>query len=117
MIRERYVGLVVIVGLLVFAGSAIAGDVGSNSTAAIYGRGMDTLTATNAGDQVWLLSGDELRLAQQDCARRVGPFATQDTAWRRWREARSQGYAVSNGVVPCYDGYGTRGYCFNVFVC
>jgi hypothetical protein len=22
---------------------------------------------------------------------------------------------VSNGVVPCYDQSGTRGYCFNVF--
>ena len=56
-----------------------------------------------------------LRLAQyQQCSERIGPFATQDTAWQRWRTARSQGYAVSSGVFPCYD-YDTRGYCFNVF--
>ena len=55
----------------------------------------------------------QLRLAQQ-CWQRVGPFVTQTTAWQRWREARDEGYAVSNGVVPCYD-QGTRGYCFNVF--
>lgn len=53
----------------------------------------------------------------QQCAQRVGPFATQTTAWQRWRQARAQGYAVSNGVVPCYDQSGTRGYCFNVFLC
>jgi hypothetical protein len=57
-----------------------------------------------------------LVLAQQ-CAQRVGPFATQDTAWQRFNQARSQGYSVSNGVVPCWDGSGTRGYCFNVFTC
>jgi len=51
----------------------------------------------------------------RECSRRAGPFATQDTAWRKWREARAQGYPVSNGVVPCYDQYNTRGYCFFVF--
>src|SRR5438105_3146465 len=56
---------------------------------------------------------NQLHLAQQ-CWKRVGPFATQTTAWQRWREAQGEGYAVSNGVVPCYD-QGTRGYCFNVF--
>jgi len=50
----------------------------------------------------------------QGCSRRVGPFATQDTAWQRWRQARGQGYSLSNGIFPCYD-QGTRGYCFNVF--
>ena len=45
---------------------------------------------------------------------RRGPYATQDTAWQRWREAQAQGFAVSNGVFPCWD-QGTRGYCFNVF--
>jgi len=55
-----------------------------------------------------------LRLAQGECSRRIGPFATQDTAWARWREARAQGLSVSTGVFPCYD-QGTRGYCFNVF--
>ncbi len=51
----------------------------------------------------------------RECSRRAGPFATQDTAWRNWRDARGRGYAVSNGVVPCYDRYNTRGYCFFVF--
>jgi hypothetical protein len=55
-----------------------------------------------------------LHLAQQ-CSQRIGPFATQGTAWQRWREAQGKGYAVSNGVVSCYDQSGTRGYCFNVF--
>ena len=49
------------------------------------------------------------------CQQRVGPYATQTTAWQRWREARYQGYSISNGVTPCYDGYGTRGYCFFVY--
>lgn len=58
------------------------------------------------------LSQDKLQLAQyRQCSQRVGPFATQTTAWQRWREAQGQGYAVSNGVVPCYEG-NTRGYCF-----
>jgi hypothetical protein len=61
------------------------------------------------------LSNNDLELATQ-CSQRVGPFATQSTAWQRWRQARSMGYAVSNGVVPCYQG-GTRGYCFFVFYC
>ena len=62
----------------------------------------------------------QVQLAQvqlaQGCARRVGPFATQDTAWQRWRQGRAQGYSLSNGIFPCYDQYGTRGYCFNVFL-
>lgn len=54
-------------------------------------------------------------LAQQrECSQRVGPFVTQDSAWQRVRQAKGQGYGTS-GVFPCYDGYGTRGYCFNVF--
>jgi hypothetical protein len=61
------------------------------------------------------LSDNQPELATQ-CSQRVGPFATQSTAWQRWRQARSMGYAVSNGVVPCYQG-GTRGYCFFVFYC
>jgi hypothetical protein len=67
-------------------------------------------------------SGAQVRLSrnlhsaeQRECARRVGPYATQDTAWQRLREARRQGYDVS-GVFPCYDESGTRGYCFNVFI-
>jgi hypothetical protein len=73
-----------------------------------------SVTMANWSDQSRLLPQDHLRLAQhRECSRRLGPFATQTTAWQRWREARSRGYAVSNGVVPCNDG--TRGYCFNVF--
>jgi hypothetical protein len=55
-------------------------------------------------------------LAQQ-CQQRVGPFASQDMAWQNFNQARSQGYSVSGGVFPCWDQYGTRGYCFNVFLC
>jgi hypothetical protein len=56
-----------------------------------------------------------LHLTQGQCWQQVGPFATQDTAWARWRAARSQGYAVSSGVFPCYGQQGGRGYCFNVY--
>ena len=45
----------------------------------------------------------------------VGPFATQTTAWERYREHRDQGCEMSEGVFPCYVGDFTRGYCFNVF--
>ena len=51
---------------------------------------------------------------QKECSRRMGPYATQSTAWQRWRQAKSQGYRVSNGIFPCYENR-TRGYCFNVF--
>jgi hypothetical protein len=75
-----------------------------------------SVTAGNWGDQGRLLPKNQLRLAQlRDCSRRAGPFATQTTAWQRLRQTESQGYGVS-GVFPCYDGYGSRGYCFNVFV-
>ena len=73
-----------------------------------------------AGSPAEITAGDrapaqhQLRLAQGQCWRRIGPFATQDTAWQRWRQARSSGYAVSNGVVPCWES-GARGYCFNIF--
>ena len=59
---------------------------------------------------------EHITLAQaRQCERRAGPFSTQDTAWQRWRQARDRGVAVSRGVVPCYDQYGTRGYCFFTF--
>jgi hypothetical protein len=66
-------------------------------------------------DQGQLSAPSTLRFVQ-GCSRRVGPFATQDTAWQRWRQARSQRYSLSNGIFPCYDQSGTRGYCFNVFL-
>jgi hypothetical protein len=75
------------------------------------------LSQTEAGTsgKTPLLSQDKLRLAQYtECSQRVGPFVTQTTAWNRWRDAQSQGYPVSNGVAPCYEG-STRGYCFFVF--
>lgn len=73
-----------------------------------------SVTTTNWSNQVRPVPQNHLHLAQQ-CSRRAGPFATQTTAWQRLRQTESQGYGVS-GVFPCYDGYGTRGYCFNVFV-
>ena len=51
----------------------------------------------------------------RQCQQRVGPYATQNTAWQDWRMAQGQGYGVSNGVFVCWDQYGSRGYCFNVF--
>ena len=61
------------------------------------------------------LKSDGLYLKAGQCQQRAGPYATQNRAWRWWRQARGQGYAVSNGVVPCYDQYGSRGYCFFVY--
>lgn len=55
-----------------------------------------------------------LRPLQSECSERLGPFATQESAWANLRQAESQGAGVS-GVFPCYDGAGYRGYCFNVF--
>jgi hypothetical protein len=126
MKREIYSVLVVIASFLVFAGPTVAGNyvdgdgsavnVSLNSATNVNGNGTHTLGATNSGDQVRLLSENQLRLAQRrQCSQRSQVFATQDRAWQRWREAQSQGYAVSNGVVPCYDEFGTRGYCFYVF--
>jgi hypothetical protein len=68
-----------------------------------------------AGAQLGSTSEEPMILAQ--CQQRVGPFATQDRAWQVYHAAESQGYSVSNGVTPCWDQYGTRGYCFNVFSC
>lgn len=74
-----------------------------------------SVAATKMRDQFEPLPRKELRLVQQrECSQRVGPFATQDTAWQKLNQAKGQGYGVS-GVFPCYDGYGSRGYCFNVF--
>ena len=72
-----------------------------------------SVNAANSSAHVQLLSGTQLA---QDCSQRVGPFATQTTAWQRWQQVRGLGYDVSNGVVPCYDADGARGYCFNIFV-
>jgi hypothetical protein len=80
------------------------------------GRALATITAEPIKDP-WLAARNGLYLAQQrECSQRAGPYATQDTAWQSLRQARSQGYGVSSGVFPCYDQYGTRGYCFNMFV-
>jgi hypothetical protein len=89
----------------VFAATALV-------TALLIGKGL--AFPPSFGNSSGQVGQDHLRLVQ-GCSQRVGPFATQTTAWQRWREAQGLGYAVSNGVVPCYDQYGTRGYCFNVF--
>lgn len=61
------------------------------------------------------LQTPERHLVQhRECSRRIGPFATQDSAWRQVRQARRQGYSTS-GVFPCHGSGGGRGYCFNVF--
>jgi hypothetical protein len=75
------------------------------------------LSLTYSAEEVLLHSQGAIRLAQQQCDQRIGPFAKQDMAWSRWREARGQGRAVSAGVDACYDASGTRGYCFNIFSC
>jgi hypothetical protein len=75
------------------------------------------LSLTFSVEEVLLRSQGTDRLAEQQCDQRIGPFASQDTAWSRWREARGQGHAVSAGVDACYDASGTRGYCFNIFSC
>ena len=72
-----------------------------------------SLPPAGAYSQAQLPSQSQLHFVQQ-CSQRIGPFATQDTAWARWRQAQGSGFSVSNGVVPCWDG-GSRGYCFNVF--
>jgi hypothetical protein len=63
--------------------------------------------------QAWIHS-DKINATERECTQRVGPFATQQTAWNRWNQAKSQGYNVSSGVFPCWEN-GGRGYCFNVF--
>lgn len=69
-----------------------------------------------AGEQSPIrLKNDGLYLKAGQCQQRAGPYATQNRAWQWWRQAQGQGYAVSNGVVPCYDQSGTRGYCFFVY--
>ncbi len=74
-------------------------------------------SSTHSVEEVLLHSQGTVRLAQQQCNQRIGPFAKQDTAWSRWGEARGQGHAVSAGIDACYDASGTKGYCFNMFSC
>jgi hypothetical protein len=73
-----------------------------------------SLPINGPADQAPQRSQLPLDLAQGQCWRRVGPFATQGTAWARRHQARNMGYPVSNGTYPCYVG-GASGYCFNVF--
>ena len=87
----------------------------------------DIYAGVNMENQVYVVGGvfgrnpvyvgqlDALLNPQNECSESAGPYATQTTAWQRWREAQDLRYAVSNGVFPCYDSYSTRGYCFNVF--
>jgi len=129
---KRYIFLILL--LIAWSASAQAlGPVNANGPAGIVGHSTFASTAGNlniadSNGRAFIAdsrpddpsapvasSNNDLELATQ-CSQRVGPFATQSTAWQRWRQARSMGYAVSNGVVPCYQG-GTRGYCFFVFYC
>lgn len=91
---------------ILFAAIAAAG---LTAAAAAYAA-----TGALGGQALVHAAGVGLHKAGQ-CQQRVGPYATQTTAWQRWREARHQGYSISNGVTPCYDGYGGRGYCFFVY--
>ena len=75
------------------------------------------LSLTHSVEEVLPHSQGTDRLAQQQCDQRIGPFAKQDAAWSRWREARGEGRAVSAGLDTCYDASGKRGYCFNIFSC
>ena len=75
------------------------------------------LSLTYSVEEVLPHSQGTVRLAQQQCDQRIGPFATQDTAWSRWREAQGQGHSVSAGVDACYNASGRKGYCFNIFSC
>lgn len=74
-----------------------------------------SLADDRSADDDQRFTPERIQLAQRrQCEQRMGPFVTQDTAWQRWRQARAQGRAVSQGVVPCHD-QGIRGYCFFVF--
>lgn len=74
-----------------------------------------TSAAADSRVQLWQPTQSQLHPVQQgECSQRMGPFATQYTARQRLQQAQNEGYGVS-GIFPCRDGYGTRGYCFNVF--
>jgi hypothetical protein len=75
------------------------------------------LSSTHSVEEVQLPSRSTVRLDEQQCSQHIGPFAKQDTAWSRWREARDQGRAVSVGLDTCYDASGTKGYCFSIMSC
>src|SRR5258708_8660835 len=75
---------------------------------------LSALSLTHSVEEVQLHSRSTVRLDEQQCNQHIGPFAKQDTAWSRWREARGQGHAVSVGIDTCYDASGTKGYCFNI---
>jgi hypothetical protein len=75
------------------------------------------LSLTHSVEEVQPHSRSTVRLAEQQCNQHIGPFAKQDAAWSRWREARDQEQAVSAGVDTCYDASGTKGYCFSILSC
>jgi len=86
--------------------------------------GVTTLTPMPALSQTPVHASDRAQVLVQsrfvpvqhrECSQQVGPYATQSTAWQRWREAQSRGFSVSNGVTPCYAG-SARGYCFYAYV-
>jgi hypothetical protein len=78
---------------------------------------LSALSLMHSVEEVQLHSRSTVRLVQQQCNQRIGPFVKQDAAWSRWREVRGQGHAVSVGVDTCYDASGTKGYCFSILSC
>jgi hypothetical protein len=75
------------------------------------------LSLTHSVEEVQPHSRSTVRFTEQQCNQHIGPFAKQDTAWSRWREARGQGQAVSVGIDTCYDASGAKGYCFSILSC
>jgi len=73
-------------------------------------------TPVHTSDREQVLAQSRFQPVQyRECSQQAGPYATQSTAWQRWREARSRGFSVSNSVTPCYAG-SARGYCFYAYV-
>jgi hypothetical protein len=48
---------------------------------------LSALSLTHSVEEVQLHSRSTVRLDEQQCNQHIGPFAKQDTAWSRWREA------------------------------
>jgi hypothetical protein len=97
-------------GNIVFALSLLAGATILTPMPAL------SQSPVHASDRAQVLAQSRFQPVQyRECSQQVGPYATQSTAWQRWREARSRGFSVSKGVTPCYAG-SARGYCFYAYV-
>ena len=109
MTTTNFFGLAMIVAILVLP-TAFWGD------AAIRKDSDNDAPGVMSGTDRTANSAAKLLLASQgECSRRLGPYATQETAWQRWRQAQRDGYGVSRSVFPCYAPEGGGGYCFTVF--